>query len=184
MPISIPAFLSYLLLIGPARAQVSAPNCTNSTFAWVGFLRSDARFVSITTRFFHCAGVFIVVQFAPTKSLLDLGVPGGDVSQRLSLDPPLAHHIRSYQRAQCSLSLLCRKDVHTLDQLILKKAIYANATRSYTTSSAHVMRARESRGFRALINYVFAWIPTNRPTCLISYSTWSFNCTTKATPGT
>jgi len=26
--------------------------------------------------------------------------------------------------------------------------------------------------------------PTNRPTCLISYSTWSFNCTTIASPGT
>ncbi|KAF8262486.1 hypothetical protein EI94DRAFT_707395 [Lactarius quietus] len=30
----IPAFLSYLLLIGSARAQVNAPNCTNETFFW------------------------------------------------------------------------------------------------------------------------------------------------------
>src|SRR6266702_3490132 len=67
MPISIPAFLSYLLLIGPARAQVSAPNCTNSTFAWVGSLRSDASFVSMTTRFLHCAGVFIVVSIHSNK---------------------------------------------------------------------------------------------------------------------
>ncbi|KAI9446133.1 hypothetical protein H4582DRAFT_2052241 [Lactarius indigo] len=34
MLISIPAFLSYLFVIGPARAQVSAPNCGDSTFAW------------------------------------------------------------------------------------------------------------------------------------------------------
>ncbi|KAH9035488.1 hypothetical protein EDB85DRAFT_1943640 [Lactarius pseudohatsudake] len=34
MPISIPTFLSYFLLIGSAYAQVSAPNCTDSTFAW------------------------------------------------------------------------------------------------------------------------------------------------------
>ncbi|KAH9071171.1 hypothetical protein EDB83DRAFT_320063 [Lactarius deliciosus] len=34
MPISIPILLSYLLLIGSARAQVSAPDCTNSTFTW------------------------------------------------------------------------------------------------------------------------------------------------------
>jgi len=63
MPISIPTFLSYLLLISSARAQVevgttnatqagvSAPDCTDSTLAWVGSLRSDARFVSITIRF-------------------------------------------------------------------------------------------------------------------------------------
>ncbi|KAF8261133.1 hypothetical protein EI94DRAFT_1746649 [Lactarius quietus] len=36
MPISIPTgTLSYLLLlVGSARAQISAPNCTNDTFAW------------------------------------------------------------------------------------------------------------------------------------------------------
>ncbi|KAH9035487.1 hypothetical protein EDB85DRAFT_1943629 [Lactarius pseudohatsudake] len=34
MLISIPAFLFYLLIIGPTRAQVGAPNCTDSTFAW------------------------------------------------------------------------------------------------------------------------------------------------------
>ena len=36
MSISIPAFLSYLLLLGSAHAQVSAPNCTDNNFAWVG----------------------------------------------------------------------------------------------------------------------------------------------------
>ncbi|KAF8261134.1 hypothetical protein EI94DRAFT_1833470 [Lactarius quietus] len=30
----IPTFLSHLLLIGSARAQVNAPNCTNETFFW------------------------------------------------------------------------------------------------------------------------------------------------------
>ncbi|KAH9066328.1 hypothetical protein EDB87DRAFT_708702 [Lactarius vividus] len=34
MPISIPILLSYLLLIGLARAQVHAPDCTDSTFTW------------------------------------------------------------------------------------------------------------------------------------------------------
>ncbi|KAH8995355.1 hypothetical protein EDB92DRAFT_197829 [Lactarius akahatsu] len=34
MPISIPILLSYLLLIGSACAQVSAPDCTDSTFSW------------------------------------------------------------------------------------------------------------------------------------------------------
>ncbi|KAI9455010.1 hypothetical protein BJY52DRAFT_1282222 [Lactarius psammicola] len=35
-----------------------------------------------------------------------------------------------------------------------------------------------------LARLCFAWILTYRPTCLISCSTWSFNCTTKATPET
>jgi len=152
MPISIPAFLSYLLLIGSARAQVrvNAPNCTDSTFAWVGSFRPDARFVSITIHFSHRVGVFIVVQFAPTKSLPGHSVPGGDVQQRRSVDPPLAHSLQSYQHAQCSLSLLCRHDGHTLDQLMPTRATYAYATLSYTTSSAHAMRARDRRGFREL----------------------------------
>lgn len=34
MPISIPAFLFHLLLIGLARAQIGATNCTDDTFAW------------------------------------------------------------------------------------------------------------------------------------------------------
>ncbi|KAF8261140.1 hypothetical protein EI94DRAFT_1746680 [Lactarius quietus] len=34
MSISAPALLSYLLLIGLARAQVSAPNCTDNDFSW------------------------------------------------------------------------------------------------------------------------------------------------------
>jgi hypothetical protein len=60
MPISIPAALFYyLLLVASARAQVSAPNCNNTLLAWVGSLSTDARFVSITARLSHRAGVFI-----------------------------------------------------------------------------------------------------------------------------
>lgn len=40
MPILIPTFLSYLLIIGPARAQITVPNCTDPTLAWVGYLRT------------------------------------------------------------------------------------------------------------------------------------------------
>ena len=44
MPISITAFLLYLLLIGSTRVQSSqihiiSPTCTDSTFLWVGCLR-------------------------------------------------------------------------------------------------------------------------------------------------
>jgi hypothetical protein len=39
MSISIPAFLSYLLLLGSANAQVNAPNCTDNSYAWVGSFR-------------------------------------------------------------------------------------------------------------------------------------------------
>ena len=52
------AYSSYLHFIGPSRAQVSAPNCTDSTYLWVGTLCADARFVSITACLSHCAGVF------------------------------------------------------------------------------------------------------------------------------
>ncbi len=56
MPISIPTLLPYLLLVASARAQVQvrAPNCSDSTYAWVGSLRSDARFGSITTASCWC----------------------------------------------------------------------------------------------------------------------------------
>ena len=39
MPISITALVSYLFLIlGPARALISAANCTDPTLNWVGYL--------------------------------------------------------------------------------------------------------------------------------------------------
>ena len=96
MPISIPAFLSCLLLIGSVRAQVSAPNCTDNTFSWVGSAPSDARFVSITIRYSLRAGIVIDVQLSQTKSLLGHGLPVVVVQQRQSVEAPLVHHRRSY----------------------------------------------------------------------------------------
>ena len=48
MLIPLRVLLSYLLLIASTRAQVSAPNCTNSKLAWVGSIHADASFKSIT----------------------------------------------------------------------------------------------------------------------------------------
>jgi hypothetical protein len=79
MPISIPAFSFYLLLIGSARAGVSAPNCTDNVFAWVGSILSDAQFGSITICSSHRPGVLIDVQFASTKPLLGRSVLGSGV---------------------------------------------------------------------------------------------------------
>ena len=127
MPISesILAFLSYLLLVGSACAhvQVSAPNCpdSDSTFAWVGSLHSDARFVSITIRFSHRTGVFIVVQFAPTMSLLGHSILVSDMQQWWSVHAPLAR-----------------------DQVRPTTAIYANATRSYICNSGGCQRLSET----------------------------------------
>ena len=43
MPLSTTALLSYLFIVlGLARAQINVPNCTDSTFAWVGSLRALA----------------------------------------------------------------------------------------------------------------------------------------------
>ena len=63
---------------------------------------------------------------------------------------------------QHSPSLLCYPKIHIPDQLGLTMAIYANATQSCTISLAHAMRVRESRGFRALTSYCFAWIPARQ----------------------
>ena len=183
MPISIPAFLSCLLLIGSVHAQVSAPNCTDNTFSWVGSVVSDARFVSITIRYSPRAGVVIDVQLPQTKSLLGHGVSVGVVQQRRSVDTPLVHRRRSYQHVQSSMFQRYCRESHTRDQVAPIWAIHANAIQSCTTSSAHAMRARESRGRRALTSHVFACIPPNDHS-VISYSEWSFNCTTVATPGT
>ena len=188
MPISIPAFLSYLLLIGSARAQVrvNAPNCTDSTFAWVGSFRPDARFVSITIHFSHRVGVFIVVQFAPTKSLPGHSVPGGDVQQRRSVDA-------LFGASHTILSACAVFFVPTL----LPGLSYAGPTASdadkgnickcntvvYNLISA--CDACQGESWTPCVDQlVFARIPTDRPTCLTSYSSWSFNCTTKASPGT
>ncbi len=46
------AFSSYLLLIGPARAQVSAPSCSDSSFNWVGFPSPRRSFPSNNNQFF------------------------------------------------------------------------------------------------------------------------------------
>ena len=61
--------------------------------------------------------------------------------------------MRSYLHVQRSISLLYYQETHTLDQLGSTTVIHVNATRSYTTSSAHVMLARESHGFRAFTSY-------------------------------
>ena len=141
------------------------------------------RFVSITICYLLRANVVIGVQLSRTKSLLGRGVPVGGVQQRRSVDAPLVHRRRSNQHVQLSVSLHYCPHTHTQDQLAPRITIYANAIRSCTTSSAHALRARKGRGFRALTSHVFACIPTKRP-IVISYSEWSFNCTTLATPGT
>ena len=50
------AFSFYLRFIGPAGAQVSAPNCTYSELAWVCSFFVDARIVLITARLSRLAG--------------------------------------------------------------------------------------------------------------------------------
>ena len=163
MHISIPAFLSYLLLIGSVHAQVTAPNCTDSSFLWVGSVVSDARFVSIIIRYSRHAGVVIDVQLPQSKSLLGRGASVGVVQQRLSVDTPLVHCRRSYQHAQSSKFHRYCRESHTVDQVTSMRPIRANAIRSCTTSSAHAMRAREGGGLRALTGLIFSCIPTKSP---------------------
>ena len=66
---------------------------------------------------------------------------------------------------QLSPSQLYYPVIHIPDQMGPTTAIYVNATRFFTTSSAHVMRARESLGSRALTSHFGACIRADRPTC-------------------
>ena len=84
MFLSILALSSYLLLLtNLARAQISAPNCTNeATYTWVGsFLRRLSVCVDIKAfapcRLFHILGL----QFSRPKSLLGCCVPGIGMQQ-------------------------------------------------------------------------------------------------------
>jgi hypothetical protein len=81
MPRSITALVSCLLLIlGAARAQISAPNCTDSSMNWVRYLRTlfclsnNAVYRILLVIFLN-----IVAQFAPKKSLLGRCIPAGRV---------------------------------------------------------------------------------------------------------
>lgn len=59
--------------------------------------------------------------------------------------------MRFYKPVQHLPSLPCFRNTRTLAQTAQMMAIYANAIQSHTISSAPAMRARESRGFRALL---------------------------------
>ncbi|KAH9035489.1 hypothetical protein EDB85DRAFT_863282 [Lactarius pseudohatsudake] len=121
MPISIPILLSYLLLIGSARAQVNAPNCTDY--------------------YLH-----LVVQFAPTKSLLGHGVLGG----------------RCATTAVFSIPALEPQHYYTGPSGVDNDDLCKCNTVLYNLISACDACQGQS------------WLP---------YSLWSFNCTTKVTPG-
>ncbi|KAH8989176.1 hypothetical protein EDB86DRAFT_2944299 [Lactarius hatsudake] len=123
MLISIPAFLSYLLIIGPTRAQVSAPNCTDSTFAWsYNSLQQNPCWVSAYLEATCNNGLFSVPPLPPGRSYA--GPSTGDIDKN--------------NICQCN-------------------------TVVYNLISA--CDACQGSGW-------------------ISYFAWSFNCTTKVTPGT
>ncbi|KAI9455005.1 hypothetical protein BJY52DRAFT_1282187 [Lactarius psammicola] len=123
MPISIPTFLSYLFLISSARAQlqVSAPNCTDSTFAWsFNSLQQNPCLVTAYLAATCNNGVFFVPSLPPQQSY----------NGPTDVD---------------------KDDICKCNTVV------------YNLISACDACQGES------------WTP---------YSTWSFNCTTKATPGT
>ena len=89
-----------LLLIGPARAQINAPDCTEySIYSWVSSHCAHARFMLITSHFRCLLDLsYIVVQFASTKSLLGCCVPASVVQRQRSVYALLVHRVRSYWR--------------------------------------------------------------------------------------
>ncbi|KAN0140945.1 hypothetical protein V8E53_001389 [Lactarius tabidus] len=69
MPISIPAFSFYLLLIGSARAGVSAPNCTDNVFAWTfNSLQQNPCLVAAYLAAVCNSGSFIIPSLIPGNS--------------------------------------------------------------------------------------------------------------------
>ena len=101
------AFSSYLHFIDLASAQINAPNCTEdleSQNKWVGSLSAGVRFVSITARSSHRAGVlFIVIQFARTKSLFGRSDPGGSMQQWQSVHAFIICALCAILWAYCSI---------------------------------------------------------------------------------
>jgi hypothetical protein len=92
-------FASYLILVGPlaVRAQLSAPNCTDSSLAWVGPLYAEARFVLIPTCLSHRPGVFY------SRTIRSNKIPAGSwrtwqqcVTVAVSACTPLAHRMQSH----------------------------------------------------------------------------------------
>jgi hypothetical protein len=171
------AFSSYLLLIGPASAQVSAPNCTDSAFAWVG--SPSLRHSFCIDSMFLC----IVVQFAPTKSLPGHGVSGGGVQQWRSVHAPSAHRVRSYGRvAAFSIPALLPQNSYTGPTGLDDGDQCKCNTVVYNLISA--CDACQGEPWLPCVDQLL-FSPGFQPiNLLISYSTWSYNCTTNVTAGT
>jgi hypothetical protein len=112
------AFSSYLLLlIGSARAQVSAPNCTNESFnTWVGSFCAGFRFVLMPKPLFAPYWLFdiLVAQFSRSKSLLGCCVPGVGMQQWRLVHVPLIYRVWSYWRfAAFSIPALLPQNSYT-----------------------------------------------------------------------
>ncbi|KAH9161339.1 hypothetical protein EDB89DRAFT_2031063 [Lactarius sanguifluus] len=121
MPISISILLSYLLLIGLVRAQLGAPDCTNSTFTWsYNSLQQNPCLVTAYLAAVCNNGVFNVPKLTAGNSYT--GPSGADNGDQCKCNTVVYNLISACDACQGEL-----------------------------------------------------WLP---------YSTWSFNCTTKATPGT
>jgi hypothetical protein len=85
-----------LLLIDAARAQVSAPNCTDEAlYTWVGSFYVGARFVLISRALFalYWFSHILVVQFPRPKSLLSCCVPGSGMQQWRLVHILLVHRV-------------------------------------------------------------------------------------------
>ena len=96
MSFALLAFASYLVLIGTVRAQVSAPDCTDPALAWVSSHCANARFALQQTIISHV--LYIVIQFAPTKSLLDHSILVGGLRRWQFVHAPLKHRVQSHWR--------------------------------------------------------------------------------------
>ena len=185
MPISIPAFLPYLLLLASlAQTVIIVPNCTVSTLDWVGyFTRSFCSINSnavyrIFTGFFFFIQSFNSLQQSPcfVAASLEAVCFGCQYIYFWSIVYNLIGYL------QHSPSLRCHLAKHIPDQMRPSlTGIYVIATRFYTASLVHALRVSKEGGLRALSGYVLACIPSNRRKCFSSYSTWLANCTTSTT---
>jgi hypothetical protein len=115
MPRSITALVSCLLLIlGAARAQISAPNCTDSSMNWVRYLRTLFCYINNKRSLSHIAGDF----FEYSRSIRSNKVPAWSVhtcrpcAMIAVSASTFGISSASYRCLQHSTSLLCNPNSH------------------------------------------------------------------------
>ena len=180
------AFLSYLLFMCTASAQIHAPTCSvkNGDYDWVGSLSANPRHVSITACLSHRAGVFI-----HRRTILSNKTPVRSqhtcreyAAMAVSCTFQLAHRVRSYGGVTAfTLPALGTSNVYSVadngNQCMCNTVVY---------NLFSACCGCQGGSWNPCVDLLLfpPGFPANQPLIRVSYSAWSSNCITKATAGT